>query len=91
MKLTMSTRNIETNESIHVYGNHDEGWEVVLMRSGSANGHLLYPHMFGMKVATLSDCLDYIQHRMDAGRQGWGFNCSCCGHTSDKDIREELA
>ena len=88
MKLTLSTRDLEGNETLHVYGNHDDGWEVVLSRNSSANGHLMFPHMFSQKKHTLDECLDYIQRGMDRGRKGWGFNCSCCGHTSDTNIRE---
>jgi len=89
IKLTTSTRNLESNERIHVYGNHDDGWAVTLTRNGSSNGHLIYPHMFDQKKYTLDECLDFIQRSMDKGRKGWGFDCSCCGHTSDTDIRGE--
>ena len=85
----MSTRDLEANETLHVYGNHDDGWEVRLNREGLFGSQLMFPHMFSQKKHTLDECLDMIQRGMDIGRKGWGFNCACCGHTSDTNIREE--
>ena len=90
MKLKLSTRDLETNETLHVYGCDESGWEVILRREGSSSGHLMFPHMFDSKQYTLDECLDMIQKNMDIGRKGWGFNCACCGHTSDTNIRDEL-
>jgi len=91
MKLTMSTRSLTKYEKSHVYGNHTDGWEVVLTSMGASAGHLIFPHMFSNKTYTLEECLDFIQRTMDAGKTGWAFDCSCCGHTSDTNIREDIA
>lgn len=90
IKLTMSTRDLEANETLHVYGNGAKGWEVILQREGSFGGHLMFPHMFDQNQYTHEQCLDMIQRGMDIGRKGWGFNCACCGHTTDTNIREMI-
>jgi len=89
-KLTISTRDLETNETLHIYGNNAKGWEIILKRSGSSNGHVIFPNVFDRTQYTVEECLDVIQRGMDIGRKGWGFNCACCGHTSDTNIREMI-
>jgi hypothetical protein len=90
IKVKLYTRDLEANETLHVYGDDAKGWEVILQREGLTNGHLWWPSLFDLSKHTLDECLDFIQRGMDKGRKGWGFNCACCGHTTDTNIREMI-
>ncbi|MBT4407280.1 MAG: hypothetical protein HOC79_05340 [Euryarchaeota archaeon] len=77
MRLTVSTRPLEDNEAIHIYGSDEKGWSVCLTRDGLFGSHQIWPHIMSNTKHTIEECEDFIRDRHNYSST-IGYRCSCC-------------
>ena len=85
MKLTVSTRPLEDNEAIHIYGNDNDGWAVCLTRTTMSGAHQIWPNIFSQTPRTLEECEAFIRER-PSFRSTIGHRCSCCHTMEDGEL-----